>query len=98
MLKTEDIKLPAITIKRGALGTIEILGQPVEIPPEDVTIQPDLNIGSKAVTVDMASFYNALKVHELTLGIKPPEILEFTFPGGSPKPEVKSPASEQKGR
>jgi len=91
MLKTEEIKLPAITIKRGALGTIEILGHAVEIPAEDVTIQPEVSLGSKTVTVDMASFYNALKAHELAAGPKPPATPSFSFPAGSKKKGVKSP-------
>jgi len=91
MLKTEEIKLPAITIKRGALGTIEILGHVVEIPTEDVTIQPEVSLGGKTVTVDMAAFYNAFKIHELTIGIKPPEVLSFSFPAKPKEKGEKSP-------
>jgi hypothetical protein len=91
MLKTEEIKLPAITIKRGALGTIEVLGHVVEIPTEDVTVQPEVNLGGKTVTVDMASFYTALKDYMLAAGPKPPEIPSFTFPAKSKEKGVKSP-------
>jgi len=91
MLKTEEIKLPAITIKRGALGTIEILGHTVEIPTEDVTVQPEISLGGKTVTVDMASFSSALKEYELALGPKPPEIPSFGFIGKTKEKGVKSP-------
>jgi hypothetical protein len=90
MLKTEEIKLPAITIKRGALGTIEVLGHVVEIPTEDVTVQPEISLGSKTVIVDMASFYTALKDYMLAAGPKPPAIPSFSFPRKSKEEGVKA--------